>query len=194
MPEQSNPGSRGTQVRAPDLDWSQVRETMLMLELAAGQVDAAMRDSNASVNILTDSFTSMASLLDGLDQRMGRLAASAGDGQELDAIRESAREIARQAHRSIIAFQFYDRLAQRLEHVCHSLSSLSELVTSPARRYNPIEWAGLQELISSRYTMVEERAMFDAVMHGLPVKEALENYMSARMHQVEASGGDIELF
>ena len=100
MPEPTNPGIRGTQVRTPDLDWSQVRETMLMLEL----------------------------------------------------------------------------------------------VTSPARRYNPGEWAGLQELISSRYTMVEERAMFDAVMHGVPVKNALENYMSERMHQVEASGGDIELF
>ena len=52
--------SRGTRVRAPDLDWSQVHETMLMLELAAGQIDAALTESGNSVDTLTESFTSLA--------------------------------------------------------------------------------------------------------------------------------------
>jgi hypothetical protein len=175
MSEQNDGIPRGTEAHAPDLAWSQVRETVLMLELAAGQVDAAMRDSNTSVNVLTESFTAMATLLDDID-------------------RDSARLVAQQAQHSVIAFQFYDRLVQRLDHVCQSLASLSELVNSPARRYNPGEWAALQQLIASKYTMVEERAMFDAVMRGVPVKEALEQYMAARMQEVEASGGDIELF
>jgi hypothetical protein len=194
MPEQSSQGGRGTQVRTPDLDWSQVRETVLMLELAAGQVDAAMRDSNASVNVLTGSFTSMASLLDGIEARMARLAETSGNTPEVMEIRAGARQVAEQAHHSIIAFQFYDRLVQRLDHVCQSLGSLSELVSSPDRRYSPREWAALQETIVSRYTMVEERAMFEAVMNGMPVKEALEHYMAVRMHEVEAAGGDVELF
>ena len=50
------------------------------------------------------------------------------------------------------------------------------------------------EAVVTSYTMVEERAMFDAVMRGMPVKDALEQYMTARMQEVEASGGDIELF
>ena len=194
MPEPTSQEIRGTQVRTPDLDWSQVRETVLMLELAAGQVDAAMRDSNASVNVLTESFTSMASLLDAIDVRMARLAETSGDSPEVAEIRDSARQVAQQAHRSIIAFQFYDRLVQRVDHVCQSLGSLGELVSSPEKRYNPREWAMLQELIASRYTMVEERAMFDAVMRGVPVKDALDDYMAARMHEVEAGGGDVELF
>lgn len=194
MPEPTSQEIRGTQVRTPDLDWSQVRETVLMLELAAGQVDAAMRDSNASVDVLTESFTSMASLLDAIDVRMARLAETSGDSPEVAEIRDSARQVAQQAHRSIIAFQFYDRLVQRVDHVCQSLGSLAELVSSPEKRYNPREWAMLQELIASRYTMVEERAMFDAVMRGVPVKDALDDYMAARMHEVEAGGGDVELF
>jgi len=44
----------------PDLNWSQVRETVLMLELSAVQIETAMKDSNASVEVLTNSFTSMA--------------------------------------------------------------------------------------------------------------------------------------
>lgn len=184
---------RGTQVHSPDLNWSQVSETVLMLELAAGQVDAAMRDSNASVDVLADTFTSMASALDAIDERIGSLPAGEAEGA-IAGIRESAREVARKAHEAIIAFQFYDRLMQRLDHVCLSLGALSNLVSSPGQRYNPQEWARLQELISSRYTMAEERAMFDAVMRGVPVKEALEQYMTARMQEVHASGGDVELF
>ena len=51
---------RGTSAHMPDLNWSQVRETVLMLELAAVQIETAMKDSNSSVEILTDSFTTMA--------------------------------------------------------------------------------------------------------------------------------------
>ena len=54
---------RGTSAARPDLDWSQVRETMLMLELSAGQIMAAMRDSDSSVDVLAGTFTGMAGYL-----------------------------------------------------------------------------------------------------------------------------------
>ena len=38
---------RGTSAHMPDLNWSQVRETVLMLELAAVQIESAMKDSGA---------------------------------------------------------------------------------------------------------------------------------------------------
>lgn len=59
MSEDNKP-ARGTSAHMPDLDWSQVRETVLMLELSAVQIETAMKDSNSSVEVLTDSFTSMA--------------------------------------------------------------------------------------------------------------------------------------
>ncbi len=34
--------------------------------------------------------------------------------------------------------------------------------------------------------------MFDAVIHGMPVEDALEHYMQVRMKEVEDSGGEIE--
>lgn len=45
----------------PDLGWSQVRETVLMLGVAMGQIESAMKDGNESVavDVLSDSFTSM---------------------------------------------------------------------------------------------------------------------------------------
>ena len=185
---------RGTRVHTPDLDWSQVRETVLMLELAAGQVDAAMRDSNSSVQTLTDTFTSMADTLNTIDVALGTLPDTVGNGMVKAEIQDNARQVAQKVHQAIIAFQFYDKLVQRLDHVCHSLSGLSGLVSDNGRLYNPQEWSALQELIRSKYTMAEERGMFDAVMAGATVDEALKHYMTARMQQVEDSGGEIELF
>jgi hypothetical protein len=185
---------RGTRAHTPDLDWSQVRETVLMLELAAGQVDAAMRDSNSSVNTLMDTFTSMASTLGMIDAALGTLPDTIGNGLVKAEIQDGARQVSQKVHHAIIAFQFYDKLVQRLDHVCHSLSELSEVVRNTERIYNPQEWSALQERIRSKYTMAEERSMFDAVMAGATVQDALKNYMAERMQKVEESSGEIELF
>jgi hypothetical protein len=185
---------RGTRAHTPDLDWSQIRETVLMLELAAGQVDAAMRDSNSSVDTLMDTFTSMASTLGMIDVALGTLPDTVGNGMVKSEIQEGARQVSQKVHHAIIAFQFYDKLVQRLDHVCHSLSELSDLVGSTERLYNPQQWSALQERIRSKYTMAEERGMFDAVMAGATVQDALKNYMTERMQKVEESSGEIELF
>lgn len=186
--------ARGSRAHAPDLDWSQVRETVLMLELAAGQVDAAMSDSNTSVNVLTDTFTSLADTLNLIDAAVSTLPDTIGNGLVKAEIQENTQFVAAKVRQSIVAFQFYDKLVQRLDHVCHSLAGLSHLVSDKSRLYNPDEWKQLQEEILAKYTMVEERAMFDSVLKGVSVKEALDNYMATRMEQVESSGGEIELF
>lgn len=186
--------ARGTRAHIPDLDWSQVRETVLMLELAAGQVDAAMHESNSSVNALTDTFTTMAESLRLVEDAIATLPDTVGNSMVVNSIREGTEQVSEKMHQAIIAFQFYDKLVQRLDHVCHSLESLGRLVGDNGRLFNPGEWVALQEQIRSKYTMEEERAMFDAVIQGVPVKEALEHYMEARMKEVEKSGGEIELF
>jgi hypothetical protein len=181
---------RGTTAHTPDLDWSQVRETILMLELAAGQVDAAMRDSNSSVSVLTETFTSIVDTLQGIEAHLGSLADETQKAEILSHTQQATMKV----HQAVIAFQFYDKLAQRLDHVCQSLSGLSAIVSDQKRLYSPSEWTALQAQISAKYTMIEERQMFDAVMAGKSVKDALDDYMELRMKEVEQSGGDIELF
>lgn len=184
----------GTRAHAPDLDWSQVRETVLMLELAAGQVMAAMRESNSSVEVLTDTFTSLADTLLQIDAAVSTLPDTVGNGLVKAEIQDNTNLVSEKIHQSIVAFQFYDKLVQRLAHVCHGLEELSGLVSDQGRLFSPPEWVGLQEMIRSKYTMTEERAMFDAVIQGMSVERALEHYMEVRMKEVADSGGEIELF
>ena len=186
--------AQGTRARLPDLDWSQVRETVLMLELAAGQVEAAMRESNSSVEVLTDTFTSLADSLQLIDAAVSTLPDTVGNGLVKAEIQDNTHLVSTKIRHAIVAFQFYDKLVQRLAHVCHGLEGLSGLVNDGDRLYMPQEWVALQEQILSKYTMIEERAMFDAVMHGAKVEDAIEHYMHERMKKVEDSGGEIELF
>lgn len=185
---QDNP--RGSRAGAPDLDWSQVRETVLMLELAAGQVDAAMRDSNSSVDTLMDTFTSMADTLGMIDAALDTLPDTIGNGMVKSEIQGGARQVSQKVNQAIIAFQFYDKLVQRLAHVGLSLGDLSDLVADPRRLFNPGEWVGLQDKIKAKYSTREEIAMFDAVMQGMPVQEAVDKFMA----EMKEKSDDIELF
>ena len=181
---------RGTTARMPDLSWSQVRETVLMLELAAVQIEVAMKDSNASVEVLTDSFTSMAGYMRMISDTLQALPEEGEVGAAKQNLIGVSDHVSSMVHQAIIAFQFYDKLVQRLAHVGDSLGGLSDLVADQGRLYNPGEWVALQEKIKSRYSMREEVAMFDAVMAGMPVHEAVNKYMD----EMKQKGDDIELF
>lgn len=180
----------GTRAHTPDLDWSQVRETVLMLELGAVQIESAMKDSNTSVEVLTDSFTSMAGYMRMITDTVQALP----NNDECRAAREnllgSTEHVSSMVHQAIIAFQFYDKLVQRLAHVCHGMGLLSSLVADKSRLYNPGEWVALQNEIRAKYSTREEVAMFEAVMAGVPVNEAIEQFMS----EMKDKGDEIELF
>ncbi|HZX29737.1 MAG TPA: hypothetical protein VFF03_00155, partial [Rhodocyclaceae bacterium] len=76
---------RGTTAHTPDLNWSQVRETVLMIELAAVQIETAMKDSNSSVDVLTDSFTTMAGYMRMISETIQTLP----DNEETAPVKES---------------------------------------------------------------------------------------------------------
>lgn len=186
----------GSNARNPDLDWSQVRETILMLALAVAQIEISMRDSDGSVEVLSNSFTSMVGQVKMIETAAAALADTPENAAVKAAIIDNCSLVGDTMHHSIIAFQFYDKLTQRLSHVTSSLGALANLVSDVRRLYNPYEWLGMQEKIKSRYTMEEERLMFDAMMEGKSVKQALAIYISAmaeKKHKAD-DAEDIELF
>ena len=183
---------RGSSARTPDLDWSQVRETVLLLQLAAGQIEAAMREGGSFVDVLIDSFTTLAGSMRTIASTADSLPQTPENAPIKAQLSTQAGEAGQMVHASIVAFQFYDKLAQRLAHVCHSLDALGLLVGDNGRLFNPAEWVGLQEKIRARYSTAEEHEMFDAVMNGMPVQEALDTYRS-RSGGAEDSN-DVELF
>jgi hypothetical protein len=170
----------------PDLDWSQVRETVKLLNLSAAQVDVLLQDSELSVNTLTESFTDIVERMQTINHHLLSLEASNDKEQALSCCLETKDKI----QTAIIAFQFYDRMQQCLQHITLNLRGLSKLVESPERLYNPNEWRGFQNQIRSRYTMESEKMMFDAILQGQSVDDAI----AAKDAHQHSQSDDIELF
>jgi hypothetical protein len=174
----------------PDLDWSQVAETVRMLNLAVAQIAMAMHEGEDSVESLSRSFTEMIGNVNAI--ALAVTETGDGDGAALqEDVLQRCTSVQGRIQQNIMAFQFYDRLSQRLDHVRFALDSLSALVADNTRLFNPGEWHGLQQTIRSRYTMREEQDMFDALASGSTVEEALE-MVRAKILQGEID--DIELF
>lgn len=173
----------------PDLDWSQIRETVRMLNLAVAQIAMAMQEGDDSVESLGRSFTEMVGQVEEIANEATVLdpASSVPAGRIL----ERCAQVQSNIQQSIVAFQFYDRLSQRIDHVQHALEQLGELVGDTSRLYNPSEWQALQGAIRNRYSMREEQEMFDALLSGASVEEALEQ---VRQRLNDGDIDDIELF
>ena len=181
---------RGTRAHQPDLDWSQIRETVLMLELVAGQIMAAMRDSNNSVDVLANTFTGMAGYVRTISDIVQQLPTSPENAGQKAALSSVTEQVGTMVNQAVVAFQFYDKLVQRLSHVVNGLSDVTDIVGDTRKLYNPAEWVALQERIHSKFSTVEERALFDAVIGGMPMEQALETYLASLNNKAD----DVELF
>ena len=178
-------------------DWSHVRETINMLYLAICQIEATMTDSNKSVDTLTSSFTALAGHTQSVSSQIQNLTEPNQLNQFKEDIQRTASELNGNISASIQAFQFYDRVCQRLQHVTQSLEKVSGLLNSEQTLQNPGSWTNIQEEIKSSYTMEAERIMFEFIMRGGSVKEALEIYQhhfDAENQSVDQDNDEIELF
>lgn len=177
----------------PDLDWSQVRETVAMLYLAIGQIKATLADTHQEISQLTTSFTHIASQASAIHQIAAQLINE--ESEQSAKLDECANNINSEVGRSIQAFQFHDRISQKMEHVAQSLKMLSELIANPAQLYNPMAWQAVQGEIRSSYSMECERIMFEHIMMGATIDEALEIYRHHFTGKTEQDGtDDVELF
>ncbi|PKI12701.1 hypothetical protein [Colwellia sp. 12G3] len=187
----------GSTALRPDLDWSQLKETVLMLNLAVAQIDGSMSEGNSSIETLSASFTGLATNLSDIQSSILQMK-DKDDGDDVGKLKliieGSTTTALDKVHSAIIAFQFYDKLTQRLDHVSQSLGALTTLITDPAALYSPVEWRALQESIRSKYTMKEERNMFDKVIAGMPIEEALADFKKALLDKVNCEEDEIELF
>lgn len=178
-------------------DWSHVKETINMLYLAVCQIEATMADSNKSVDTLTESFTKLATHTNDVVAQVQDLSKI----EELDSFKtdlsSTASELNVNISSSIQAFQFYDRVCQRLDHVARSLEKVSNLMNEQTSIGNPAAWQALQETIKNSYTMEAERIMFEYIMRGGTVADALEIYrhhFDASEASPDQDDDEIELF
>ncbi len=191
MSEQSINGQNMTDGES----WSYVSETVNMLYLAVCQIEATMNDANTSVNTLTESFTRLANHTRDVGSHVQNLSQTDELTEFKAEVTATADEIQENISKAIQAFQFYDRVCQRVDHVARSLEQTSDLLEDKDNITQRMAWREIQNKIKSSYTMEAERIMFEFIMRGGSVKEALEIYHHHFQKEPENKDDDeVELF
>ena len=173
-------------------DWNQVNATIRMLTVAVAQIALSMKVGDKSVDVVGGAFESMLGQVEFIKKAVDQTTPDNLDVMKV-ALNSMCKETSEQMQSFIVAFQFYDELSQRMSHVSQGLSDLSDLMGDKYRFKKASEWAELKNEIRSRYTIKNEIEMFDSVMKGMAIEEALE-ILLASQKEVEEIYNDVEMF
>jgi hypothetical protein len=163
----SNNPAKSPHAAAPDLAHGEPEHHLArMLGLCEAQMESALNDSDAAMDALVNAFTGLAETtraITALAQEMPPQAkALLGDG-----LQRQAETIARQVASAVVAFQFHDKLTQRLGHVRYSLSTLALFVCDRSRAADPEHWGRLLKTLRRLYRTEEERKIFQMIVDGV---------------------------
>jgi hypothetical protein len=165
-------------------NWSEMRETVLILNVAVARIKHAMLEGDDSFTSLSQSFVEIINSTEQITLDTKKLE----DSSEKTEISDNCQDISQRVGSSIVAFQFYDKLSQRMALVSNTLNSLSEVLKDPAKKSDHEEWLKLQNTIRSKYTLDSDQKMFDDVLSGMSIEEALKTAVE------KTTENDIEFF
>ena len=171
-------------------NWSPQQQTARMLALCEAQMEAATHDSDAAVSMLADAFTDLIAAV----RELGTLSKTPHDTaapQALEDINARCATLTKQVAATIVAFQFYDKLSQRLGHVRYSLSTMALFICDRANSQRPEHWEKLLSTLGRLYRTAEERAIFDSIAGSLSLTTSEHD---EPLSKELSDAGSIELF
>jgi len=189
MPQTDNSSRNGAPV--PAANWSPQQQTARMLALCEAQMEAATQDSDAAVDTLVAAFTELMNAVRDLGNMSKANATDPTQSKALDDINNRCNQLSSQVAAAVMAFQFYDKLSQRLGHVRYSLSTMALFICDRSNSQRPEHWEKLLSTLGRLYRTAEEREIFDSIAGSLSLRvDNSEEPLSKEM----SDAGSIELF
>lgn len=148
-----------------------IKKMILALNLSIAQINLSMRDGSYSIDTLIDSFTAFKDI---------------SDIQNNPVLTEKVTN-------SIIAFQFYDKLSQRLHHVEKGLSILNELLINK-KISDEKEWLYFKDKMQKFTSMAEEYNLYDMIFNqGKSIEYAI-NYLIEQDKKDNSTSDEEDVF
>jgi hypothetical protein len=189
LPPTPNEGTDDTvMIRAAT--WTPEQQIARMLELCEAQMESALSESDVAMDALVKSFAGLIEAGQALGSLGEKTPAEAGPADlagQLDALRK-------QTAAAVVAFQFYDKLTQRLGHVRYSLSALAMFVCDRSRSIERDQWKRLFTTLRRLYRTDEELQIFKLMVDGASAEEARELIQQTTQTLRAAPTGEIEIF
>lgn len=189
LPPNPNEGTDDTvMIRA--ITWTPEQQIARMLELCEAQMESALSESDVAMEALVKSFAGLieaGQALGSLGEKTPVETGPADLASQLDALR-------RQTAAAVVAFQFYDKLTQRLGHVRYSLSALAMFVCDRSKSIERDQWKRLFATLRRLYRTDEELQIFKLMVDGASAEEAREIIQQTTQTLRATPTGEIEIF
>ncbi|MGB5395759.1 MAG: hypothetical protein WBN96_01295 [Gammaproteobacteria bacterium] len=163
------------------------QETAQSLELAIAQIDMALREADNSVTELMDAMSTMSCTVTTIEKTLAALSKESNNADTIDIMNTECAHANEAMAKAIMAFQFYDRLTQRFQHVHENLLAVANVIRAPGSEH-PALWRNLRDKISSVYSLEQEQCLLQTFNSS---KTQTNNNNSQTLHY---ACDDIELF
>lgn len=144
-------------------------------DLSIALIKFCMQDGEAASKEISDRLSLMQSFVDEAKHAVKKAKDTEEVNLQLDLL--GAEIIS-----TVIALQFFDRISQRMSHAVESVEAIEDSASLKAKT------------IDQRFTMDDERILYEALLEGCTVDEALERASQKLTDTIDCKGSDIELF
>jgi hypothetical protein len=173
--------------------WTPEQQIAPMLGLCEAQMESALSESDLAVESLIKAFTGLADTTRSVGELAEKLPPEIKE-VAIDGLNQQVDTISKQMAAAIVAFQFYDKLTQRLGHVRYSLTTLAMFVCDRAQTSQKEQWRRLFTTLKRLYRTEEERKIFQMMVEGASAEEARAYVQQTTQTLPPPATGDIELF
>ncbi len=168
------------------------REMSRTLELAIAQIEMSLQESDYSIGELILSMTTVTTCIGSIQKRLSATANSATTEDAIDSVCDDCNKAEQYMQKAVVAFQFYDRLSQRISHIQENLKAVATLMQKPEQQH-PKLWDQLQEKMRSVYSIEQEQIMYNTLLQSLTDDSLLT--ISPDDHEPKLPvSGTVELF
>lgn len=161
---------------------------VMLLQLAAAQLSLSLEETEKPFNDLTKLFLEIVQHHRQIDELLKQKPLP--DIQKLHELQKITEE---KVKISVMDFQFYDRMSQRLRHILSNLQQAILILTNDQDFADEEQWREIFDRIEESYTMQEEKDLYFAIKQGQGFESAVQQLIK-KTHQKEAVEADIELF
>ncbi|MCW8880242.1 MAG: hypothetical protein OQK51_24555 [Kangiellaceae bacterium] len=161
---------------------------VMLLQLAAAQLALSLEETEKPFNDLTKLFLEIVEHHRRIDEALQQKPIP-----DIKLLHKLHKETEEKVKVSVVDFQFYDRMSQRLRHILSNLQQAIVVLSDVAAFTDDSKWSDIFDSVEESYTMQEEKDLYLAIKSGEGFESAVQRLIS-KTKQKEAIESDIELF
>jgi len=161
---------------------------LMLLQLAAAQLSLSLEETERPFNDLTKLFLEIVQHHSQIDELLQEKPLP-----NIEKLHQLHKETESKVKSSVVDFQFYDRMTQRLQHILSNIQQAILVLNDSQNFQDESQWQLLFEKIEQSYTMQEEKELYIAIKNGHGFEAAVQQLIK-KTHEKKAIETEIELF